>query len=140
MLMARNTIHWKETSDVSSPQLSSSHDDELFPAGEETKEDPQAWGPWQVEEWPSLCALERRILSPLLLQGLGSPESLWKQLRTLVDGRRPQASVRVGTRSVCPGSRGPGEAWGRQGAAAEPTLHLLRWLWTALQHGETALW
>lgn len=78
VLMVRNTIHWKETSDVSPLHLSSSHDDELFLAGEESKEDPQTWGPWWVEEWLSLCALERGVLSPLLLQGLGSPESLWK--------------------------------------------------------------
>ena len=62
--MVRNTIHWKETSDVNPPELSRSHDEKLFPDGEVSKEDPQTWGPWQVEEWPSLSALEQGILSP----------------------------------------------------------------------------
>ena len=44
VLMVRNTIHWKETSDVSPLQLSSSHDDELFLAGEESKEDLRVGG------------------------------------------------------------------------------------------------
>lgn len=75
--------------------------------------------------------------SPSPTQGLCFLESLCELLMTL---GRVSGLCNCGTRSVHQGSGSPP----RYGAAVmqylSPPYPLLRWLWTTLQHRETALW